>query len=195
MRPEGVACLFATNGMVDGPLPEHYEPMESVMRNKFSRTQVNPVAAIYQTPDQNDGNFVEYLKKYPIIATTHRLSEHWQAGQMSRNITLLNELMPGMFVMMSPQLAEGLGVKNGEGVVVTTPRGHIEAQAHVTPRIQPFIVDDQMVECVALPWHFGFIGESTGAPANRLTGHWGDANTHIPEYKVFLCDVQKGGTA
>ena len=43
--------------------------------------------------------------------------------------------------------------------------------------------------------HFGFIGESTGALANRLTGHWGDANTSIPEYKVFLCDVRKGGAA
>lgn len=195
MRPEGVACLFATTGMVDGPLPEHYEPMESAMRNKLSRTQVNPAAAIYQTPEQNDGNFEEFLERYPVIATTHRLSEHWQAGQMSRNITLLNELMPGMFVMMSPQLAGRLGVKSGEAVVVRTPRGHIEAQAHVTPRIQPFNVDGRAVECVALPWHFGFIGESTGAPANRLTGHWGDANTHIPEYKVFLCDVQKGGTA
>jgi len=195
MRPEGVACLFATSGMVDGPLPEHYEPMESVMRNRFSRTQTNPVAAIFQTPEQNDRNFEEFVREYPIIATTHRLSEHWQAGQMTRNISLLNELMPAMFVKMSLELADRLGIKNGQSVVVTTPRGEIEARAHVTLRIQPFEIDGQPVECIALPWHFGFIGESTGAPANRLTGHWGDANTQIPEYKVFLCNVKKGGTA
>lgn len=195
MRPEGVACLFATGGMVDGPLPEHYEPMESVTRNKLSRTQINPVAAIYQTPDQNARNFEEYSRRYPIIATTYRLAEHWQAGQMTRNITLLNELMPSMFVKMSLELAARLGIKDGQAVVISTPRGSIEALAHVTRRIESFTVDGKQVECIALPWHFGFIGESTGEPCNRLTGHWGDANTSIPEYKVFLCDVQKGGRA
>ncbi len=195
MRPEGVACLFATGGMVDGPLPEHYEPMESPVRNQVSRTQTNPVAALFQTPEQNDGNFEEYLKKYPVIGTTHRLSEHWQAGQMTRNISLLNELMPSMFVMMSPELAKRLAVKNGDPVVVTTARGDIEARAHVTARIRAFDVGEKTVEVITLPWHFGFIGESTGALANRLTGHWGDANTSIPEYKVFLCDVKKGGVA
>jgi formate dehydrogenase major subunit len=195
MRPEGVACLFAASGMVDGPFPEHYEPMESPVRNRLSKTQTNPVAALYREPDQDEAGFDEYLKKYPVIGTTHRLSEHWQAGQMTRNITLLNELMPAMFVMMSPELARRLGVGNGDPVVVSTARGEIEARAHVTARMKAYDVGGRKVEVVTLPWHFGFIGASTGALANRLTGHWGDANTSIPEYKVFLCDVRKGGVA
>jgi formate dehydrogenase major subunit len=46
-------------------------------------------------------------------------------------------------------------------------------------------------EVVGLIWHYGYAGIATGHSANRLTPHWGDANTRIPEYKAFLCDVQK----
>jgi len=193
MRPEGVACLFAPTGLADGPLPEHYEPLESPVRNRLSSVQNNPLAMIWQKPGQGEQNFVEFSKKYPIIATTYRLSEHWQAGQMSRNISLLNELMPAMFVMISPSLSARIGVRSGEKVVVSTPRGELEACALVTPRIQPYNLQRKTVEVIALPWHFGFIGESTGGSANLLTAHVGDANTGIPEYKVFLCDVRKGG--
>jgi formate dehydrogenase major subunit len=141
--------------------------MESPLRNRVSKTQTNPVAAIFQTPGQNDGNFEEYLKKYPVIATTHRLSEHWQAGQMTRNISVLNELMPSMFVMMSRELAKRLDVKTGDPVVVSTARGDIEARAHVTARIRAYDIGDRPVEVIALPWHFGFIGR---APVRWPTG-------------------------
>ena len=193
MRPEGVACLFASCGLADGPLPEHYEPVESPVRNRMCGVQNDPVAMLWQEPEQEEGDLQGFCRQYPIIATTFRLSEHWQAGQMTRNIGLLNELMPAMFVMISPGLAGKIGVKNGEKVVVSTPRGKLEASAHVTARIQPYKLKGRSVEVVALPWHFGFIGKSTGEPANRLTAHIGDANTGIPEYKTFQCDVRKGG--
>jgi formate dehydrogenase major subunit len=193
MRPEGVACLFASCGLADGPLPEHYEPVESPVRNRICGVQNDPVAMLWQEPEQEEENLQGFCRQYPIIATTFRLSEHWQAGQMTRNIGLLNELMPAMFVMISPGLAGRIDVKNGERVVVSTPRGELEAFAHVTARIQPYRLKDRWVEVVALPWHFGFIGKSTGEPANRLTAHIGDANTGIPEYKTFQCNVRKGG--
>jgi formate dehydrogenase major subunit len=50
-----------------------------------------------------------------------------------------------------------------------------------------------MVEQVAIPWHFGFNGIAKGDSANILTDAVGDANTHIPEYKAFLCNIEKGG--
>jgi len=193
MRPEGVACLFATTGLTDGPLPEHYEPLESPVRNRLSPVQNDPRAMIWQKPAQDEQNFAVFSKKYPVIATTYRLSEHWQAGQMTRNIGLLNELMPAMFVMMSPSLAASIGVRSGEKVVVSSPRGELEAFALVTPRMQPYNLREKTVEAIALPWHFGFIGESTGDSANLLTAHVGDANTGIPEYKAFLCNVRNGG--
>ena len=40
MKPEGHAHIFGP-GRVDGPFPEHYEPLESPTDNAFSDTQVN----------------------------------------------------------------------------------------------------------------------------------------------------------
>jgi formate dehydrogenase major subunit len=42
-----------------------------------------------------------------------------------------------------------------------------------------------------MPWHYGWQGLATGAIANDLTHHVGDANTTIPEYKAFLVDIRK----
>ena len=70
---------------------------------------------------------------------------------------------------------------------------HIEARALVTSRIKPLRVSGKMVEQVGLPWHFGFNGLATGGSANMLTTAVGDANTTIPEYKAFLCNIEKGG--
>ena len=72
-------------------------------------------------------------------------------------------------------------------------RSAIEAKALVTSRIKPLRVSGRMVEQVGLPWHFGFNGLATGGSANMLTTAVGDANTTIPEYKAFLCNIVKGG--
>jgi formate dehydrogenase major subunit len=69
---------------------------------------------------------------------------------MTRNISLLNELMPAMFVMMSLELAKRLGVKVGDHVVVSTDRGDIEARAHVTRASGPNV--GKLVEVISLPW-------------------------------------------
>jgi hypothetical protein len=47
------------------------------------------------------------------------------------------------------------------------------------------------VHQIGVPWHWGYTGESCGCSANALTPHVGDANTMIPEYKAFLCDIEK----
>jgi len=56
---------------------------------------------------------------------------------MSRFDSWLGELQPEMFVEISPELAGERGVANGDWVVVSTPRGEIEARALVTERLKP----------------------------------------------------------
>jgi formate dehydrogenase major subunit len=46
-----------------------------------------------------------------------------------------------------------------------------------------------------MPWHFGYAGLATGDSGNVLTPTVGCANTGIPEYKAFLCNIEKGGVA
>jgi len=61
----------------------------------------------------------------------------------------------------------------------------------VTGRLKPLSVGDRVIEQVAIIWHFGYAGKATGPSANVLTPLVGDADTMIPEYKAFLCDVRK----
>jgi formate dehydrogenase-N alpha subunit len=186
MKPEGYARLFGM-GLVDGPFPEHYEPLESPVKNLMSSTQNDPVIVQWGCAMDCVGD----AKAYPIVATTYRVSEHWQAGAMTRNIPWLVELMPDMFVEMSPSLAKAKGIKNGNIVKVVTARGEIQAYALVTERFKPFNLKGKMVEQIGMPWHYGYSGICCGATANDLTPNVGDANTMIPEFKAFLCDVEK----
>lgn len=185
MLHEGHARLY-TAALVDGPMPEHYEPMESPTVNLMSNQQ--------STPALDRPGKISKSGRFPYIATTCRVSEHWQAGAMTRNVPWLVELVPDMFVEMSMQLAARKKVSNGDLVTISSKRGVIQAKALVTSRIKPLLVGGKWVEQVAIPWHFGFNGMATGDSANVLTEAVGDANTHIPEYKAFLCNIEKGGT-
>lgn len=188
MLPEGQGRLFAA-AMKDGPLPEHYEPIESPVVNLLSKQQSNPLAVKLQS--EMGKVAVASSPEFPYIATTHRLIEHYQSGAITRNSPYLCEIMPEMFVQISPSLAQKLGVRNGDVVVVTTVRGEIKAKACVTPIVQPLVIAGKVYEIVALPWHWGYSGLARGSSANNLTPCVGDPNTSIPEYKAFLCNVRK----
>ena len=184
MKPEGVARLFGM-GLADGPFPEHYEPWESPVNNQMSGTQNNPAIKIWDSAMDYKGS----RDKYPVVATTYRVTEHWQTGSMSRNLPWLNELMPQMLVELSEELAQERGIANGSRVIVKTARGQIEAVAIVTKRFTPFTINGTTVHQIGMVWHWGYAAISKGDSANVLTPHIGDANTMIPEYKAFLCDI------
>ncbi len=186
MKTEGHSRIFGA-GRSDGPLPEHYEPWESPVKNLMSGQQNGPTFKVWAADKDLRGD----PERFPIVATTVRLSEHWQAGQMTRNTPWTVELFPEMFMELSPELAAEKGVSDGDMVIVESARGRIEVRANVTERLQPFQLNGQTVHQVALPWHWGYTGLSTGDSANILTPHVGDPNTMIPEFKAFLCNVRK----
>jgi len=186
MKPTGHAQLFGY-GRVDGPFPTHYEPVESPVKNAMYSQQNNPAIKLWAS----EMNELGTADKYPIVCTTYRVVEHWQAGQMTRNLTWVSELMPDMFIEMSRELGREKGIANGDRVKISTARGSIVAFAVVTPRFKPFKLNGKMVHQIGLPWHWGYSGLTVGDSANVLTPHVGDANTMIPEYKAFLCDVEK----
>ncbi len=188
MLAEQQALLFSA-GMVDGPFPEHYEPWESPVQNVMSDRHFNPVSTIWY-PNLYAGIASD---EYPYIATSYRVSEHYQTGMMTRNMPWLNEIMPGVFVEISPSLARKIGVENGDMVIISSPRGEYEAAACVTPRVKPFRVHGEEYEMVGMLWHWGYAGMSSGGIANDVTPSIGDANTTIPEYKAFLCNIRKRG--
>ena len=50
LQADGKGWLFAPAGLVDGPLPAHYEPQESPFTNPLYGQQRNPVRADHQAP-------------------------------------------------------------------------------------------------------------------------------------------------
>ena len=196
MKPAGVARIFGP-GRADGPFPEHYEPLESPLKeNPMNKTfRINPtVKLFYEDDGRPEDIFYSADPKYPHVATTYRVTEHWQTGVMSRHQPWLLEMMPQIFVEMSRELAAEKGISNGEKVRVSSGRGRVWAIAAVTGRFKPFEVMGSIVHQVGLPWCFGWQypeDGSGGDSANLLTSTIGDANTMIPETKAFMVNVEK----
>ncbi|HEX9118049.1 MAG TPA: molybdopterin-dependent oxidoreductase, partial [Anaerolineae bacterium] len=190
MRSDGKAWLFAPTGIVDGPLPTHYEPYESPVSNQVYKQQENPLAKTWNVP----GNAYHAVAdpNYPIVISTYRLTEHHLSGVMSRWLPWLAELMPELFCEISPELAGEKGIRNGDYVTISTARGEVEARALVTPRMRPFPVGGQVVHEIGLPWHWGWQGTAQGDVVNNLSALVGDPNVTIHEGKVFTCNLRAG---
>jgi formate dehydrogenase major subunit len=193
MHADGKGWLFAPTGVLDGPLPTHYEPVESPTGNPLYAQRENPTAETEEHPLNPVAPPADPL--YPVAATTYRLTEHYLSGGMSRFDSWLNELQPAMFVEMSPELARERGVEHGDWVIVSSLRGEIEARAMVTPRLHTLVVEGKPVHQVGLPIHFSYTGEVTGGQANELIPIITEPNVSMHEGKSFMCDVRKGRLA
>ena len=191
MKPDGHGWLFAPTGVKDGPLPTHYEPIESPLSNRlYPQHPVSPVVRTFPGPLNVIAATPE--TQFPIVATTFRITEHYLSGPMSRFNSWLNELQPAMFIEMGPQLAAERGIENGAWVTVTSPRGQVEARALVTARMKPLIIDGRQVHQVGIPFHWGYAGEVVGSVANDLTSLVADPNVSMHEAKAFVCEVRPG---
>ncbi len=194
MMDDGRGQLFVSKGLLDGPLPTHYEPRETPITNLlYPEMQNNPVAKELVRADNQYHDVGD--PRFPAVLTTYRLTEHLTAGGMSRTVPWLAELQPEEFVEISTEHAAEIGVSNGEWVTITTLRAEVEARALVTDRMQPLTVGGKRVHQVGMPWHFGFSGLVTGAIANDLVPIIEDPNSLIHEAKALTCNVRAGRLA
>jgi formate dehydrogenase major subunit len=189
MKPDGLAHIFGP-GLKDGPFPEHYEPLECpIEKNLMSNQRINPVIKIFEGgPDK----FLTCDPRYPFVCSTYRVTEHWQTGVLTRWLPWLIEAEPQIFCEMSMELAKLREIRNGERVLVESPRGRLEAVAIVTSRLKPFNIAGQTVHQIGIPWHYGWLQPKDGGEsANLLTPTVGDPNTMIPESKAFMANVRR----
>jgi formate dehydrogenase major subunit len=191
IKPDGRGWLYVPKGLKDGPLPTHYEAAESPVHNMLYRQQSNPVAKYFANRKDNPLAMVGD-GRYPIVITTYRLTEHHVSGPMTRWLPWLNALQPALFAELSPELAEERHIKHGGWLVISTPRGEIEARAMVTRRLQPLRIAGRVVHQIGLPFHWGFQGKSTGNITNDLTHMVLEPNVSIEEAKAFTCNVRSG---
>jgi formate dehydrogenase major subunit len=194
MQGDGKGSLYVPQGLIDGPMPTHYEPVESPFRNPLYAQQGNPTRKSYAREDNrmNPSPPEEHSEVFPFVFTTSRLTEHHTAGGMSRYVERLAELQPEMFVEVSPELAAERGLEHGGWCHVVTARAAIEGRVLVTDRLKPLRVEGRTVHQVWLPYHWGTGGLVTGDSANDLFGISLDPNVLIQESKAGTCDVQPG---
>jgi formate dehydrogenase major subunit len=194
MQADGKAWLYAPAGLVDGPLPAHYEPQESPFENPLYGQQRNPARQLipddtepFQPSGESPGAEV-----YPYVTTTYRLTEHHTAGGMSRWLPYLSELQPEFFCEVSPELARERGLDHLGWATIVSARSAIEARVLVTERMTPITVLGRRIHQIGLPYHWGLNGYSVGDSANDLAHMALDPNTHIQEVKALDCDIRPG---
>jgi formate dehydrogenase major subunit len=194
MQGDGKGWLYAPSGLIDGPMPTHYEPAESTVRNPLYGQQANPTRKVYERSDNytNPSRPERHSEVYPYVFSTSRLTEHHTAGGMSRQLAYLSELQPEMFVEVSPELAAERGLEHLGWAHVVTGRAAIEARVMVTDRLTPLRIDGRIIHQIWMPYHWGGEGLVTGDSANDLIGITLDPNVLIQESKVGTCDIRPG---
>jgi formate dehydrogenase major subunit len=197
MNGEGVGRLYS-NSMLDGPIPEHYEPIEAPIPNPLHPGQSeDPVVVLY---DQLAGRKNRFGKvdQYPYVATSYRLTEH--EHYVTQHVPLLVGLQPQAFVEVPEELAKEKGITNGDRVRVRSERGKLEVVALVTKRLGPMtLAGNKKVYHIGIPIHWGFVGvaaeqykeQSRYWLANALTPFVGDVGARTPEFKAFLVNIEK----
>jgi formate dehydrogenase major subunit len=194
LHPDGRGWIYSPTGLVDGPLPAHYEPQETPFSNPLYAQQQNPTRQVFHRSENPyhpiDGE--QGAGVFPFVLTTYRLTEHHTAGGMSRTVPYLSELQPEFFCEVSPQLAAERGLEHDGWATIVTARQAVEARVLVTERIKPLRVQGRTMHLVGAPYHWGGVGIVTGDSANDLLPLALDNNVHISEYKVATCDIRPG---
>lgn len=195
MQADGLGWLFAPAGVADGPLPTHYEPQDSPVKNLlYAQRQRNPTRRVYEHennryhPDPGQPG----ADVFPYAVTTYRLTEHFTAGGMTRWTPYLAELQPEFFCEVSPELAAERGLTHGGWATLISARGAIEARVMVTDRMTPLRSDGRVIHTIGLPYHWGPNGYAVGDSMNELSSMSLDPSSHIQEVKALTVDIQPG---
>src|SRR3989442_5539648 len=120
LHPDGVGWLYVASGLKDGPLPTHYQPLESPVSNAWYKQNGNPAALKRDRPDNPYANSPGD-PRFPYVLSTYRLTEQHTAGGMTRTLSHLAELQPELFTEVSPELADEIGLTHGDYPTLSTP--------------------------------------------------------------------------
>jgi assimilatory nitrate reductase catalytic subunit len=116
--------------------------------------------------------------EYPLMLTTGRVVSHFLSGAQTRRIGPLVDHTPEPYIEMHPQLAERLGIADGDWVTAETRRGDCTLPARVVKTIRP--------DTIFIPYHWA--GRKS---ANQLTIAAQDPISKIPEYKVCAVRLKR----
>ena len=154
--------------------------------------QTNPVL---KYPRVKGKQPIGTVKDFPYVLMTSSIAEHWCAGSTTRNVAVLNELVPECVVELPEPLAAKLRLETGDRAKVTSARGEVTVKAVVTKRMQVMRIAGQEVPVVWMPYNWGFKGLSTGPSTNVLTIDAVDPGAGTQETKACLVNVVRAEEA
>ncbi|QKW16240.1 molybdopterin oxidoreductase family protein [Verrucosispora sp. NA02020] len=120
----------------------------------------------------------EVCPEYPLHFTTGRVLAQYQSGTQTRRVAALRRAAPDAFVELHPDLADRLGVADGEPIRVVSRRGEFRAPARLSPAIRP--------DTVFAPFHW-----AGAARANSVTNDAVDPISGMPEFKICAVRLEK----
>lgn len=121
--------------------------------------------------------YLENAADFPMILTTNRILEHYNAGTMTRrtgNAHIVGEDL----VLIHPKDAASHEIQNGDPVEIESPRGKITVSALVTEDVKPGVISTS--------FHFPELF------VNLVTSDISDSIAKCPEYKVVCVRIRKG---
>jgi formate dehydrogenase major subunit len=190
LHEDGLGWFHVARGLQDGPMPTHYEPLESPVHNALYSRDTNPVVNWFTRQENRFAPPGD--PRFPFVITTYRLTEHHTAGGMSRFLSHLAELQPELFAEISSELAAALKIENGDYISIVSLRGAVEARALVSRRMRPLHLNGKTVHQIAMPFHFGSAGPVQGSATNDLFPISGEPNVTIMEAKACGCNIVPG---
>ncbi len=119
-------------------------------------------------------------------ACTGRVVEHWHSGSMTTRVAELNRAVPGAYVEINKILADRLGIKEGDRVIVESRRGKIELPAKILDVTKA--TGGPRHDYVFIPWFDEY------KLVNMIMNEYFDPFSFQADYKMFSVKIYKGTT-
>ncbi|PCI51360.1 MAG: formate dehydrogenase subunit alpha [Moraxellaceae bacterium] len=127
-------------------------------------------------PFEETTELTENADQYPMILTTSRVLQHYNASTMTRR-TENSEMVSEDILLINPKDARKKGLKTGDTARLFSDRGEVALTVEVSKKVKPNIV--------FTTFHF------PEQMVNNVTSEVVDEETHCPEYKVVAVDIEK----
>lgn len=141
---------------------------------------------VWKEPEQSPFSMPELAKQFPLVLDTGS-RVHTAFHSQHRHVPWLVEIDPAPQAVMNPKVAQPRGIKDGDAVIVATPKGEVRVRAKVTERIIPGIVEVYAGggnQNTAPEWRDGNV--------NMVTDNaYGDPISGFRSLKSLLCEVRK----
>ena len=164
MQADGKGWIYAPTGLQDGPLPTHYEPQESVIKNPLYGQQCNPARMEWRRGD-NPYHRPYDDPRFPLRDHHLPLTEHHTAGGMSPlAVVAVGTAARDVLRSLAGTGCRRAALNNGGWATIRTARAEIEARVLVTERMRPLRIKGRTIHQIGLAVSLG----EQGPGARRL---------------------------